>query len=123
MEGIPISAETLNEFQQEYENDHSNGQADKSDFASKQLNQAASWILKSVDNALQQTDKRYATDENTLKLYSELSVLVAKRNFSESFMKNSPEFFWLTITAGIAVEKLIVFNQIKKENESRAEDE
>lgn len=118
---IPISEETLNSFHQDYETDHSEVGGESPD-ATKQLNEAVNWLLKTADSALRKKDERLGTDGESLARISELSVLVAKRNLSEDVLKNSPELFLGTILTGLAIEKSIVLKQIQSEqNEGKSQ--
>lgn len=111
---IPINSEILEQFKHD-EFAENGGMASEGSSAIEGLNEAASWLLRTVDKLAREKDERLGTDEQAIQQFSELSVLVAKRNISEDVLRNSPEIFLGTITAGILIEKMMVLSTIKKE--------
>jgi len=120
MEGIPLDQDTLNQFQNEFNNGSPAGSPEDAAPGGgdpvAQLNEAVGWLLKTADSALRKKDERLGTDPESIKRISELSVLVARRNISDDILRNSPELFLGTILTGLAIEKGIVLKQIQEEN-------
>lgn len=129
MEGIPIDQETLNRFEAQSHEDHSTDPGE--DTATEQLNEVAKWLLKTADTALAsytegiggtpQEVEKIKWDEESRERLSELSVIVAKRNFSDAILRNSPEMFLGTLLTGKIVEVGIVISQINRRQSQQSE--
>lgn len=123
---VPINKELIDQFRHETISDHPGQQQPVGGENSVQhLNEALGWLLKTADTQLKKIDDRMATDPETLDRISELSVIVAQRNLSDSVLRNSPEIFLGTILTGLAFEKWMLFQQIQKEQakqESKSKD-
>lgn len=118
MEGIPIDRETVERFKA---NEYSNESDPGNDSALVGLNEAASWLLRTLDKLARNKDERYGTDPESIELVGELGVLVAKRNISREKLEQSPEIFLATVLTGLGIEKFMVHQEIKKERLAQAE--
>lgn len=126
-ENIKIDPSVIESFKYQMESPEPepgpNGQAPGPgpDETLNQINEALTFGLKTFDKILKNQELPGLGDDESIELQSELAVIVARRNFDDSILKKSPEFFLGAIWLGALTQNAIAYSQKKKEQPKKPE--